>query len=80
MTNIAEYLKSEKREIELYHKNGELALYCFQNSNGYWYERTYDSNCDQLTYKDSDGVTRDYTVKQMTKEEAEKEFKIKIVE
>ena len=61
MTNIAEYLKSQKREIKLYHRNGKVALYYFNNSDGYWNETTYDSNGNELTYKNSDGYWNETT-------------------
>lgn len=82
MTNIAEYLKSEKREIKLYHGNGKVALLYYKNSNGYWNETTYDSNGNELTYKNSNGVTRGFSIKELTIEEIQKElgYKIKIVE
>lgn len=95
--NIAEYLKSEEKDIKLYHDNGEVALSYCKNSDGFWNwsERTYDKNgnrktyknsngfsCEHITYKDSNGVFEDYTVKEMTVEQIEKQlgYKIKIVE
>ncbi len=47
--------------LELYNKEGEK-VYEFENEcNGNWYERTYDSNGNKLTYKDSDGNWYEYT-------------------
>ena len=59
--NIAEYLKSEEKEIKLYHKNGKVAVWYYKNSNGYWTERTYDSNGNELTYKNSNGFWSERT-------------------
>ena len=80
--NIAEYLKSEEKEIRLYHKNGKIALGYFKRSNGYWYENTYDENGNRLTLKNSNGVQRCFNVKELTIEEIQKElgYKVKIVE
>lgn len=99
--NIAEYLGSEEKEIKLYHENGELALWYFKNSDGYWIERTYDKNGNKSTFKDlngfwtertydengflktfkdSNGVFIDFTAKEITKKQEEKEYRNKIVE
>ena len=55
MKNIKEYLKSEDKEIRLYHKNGKVSLKYLEGLNGYWLESTYDDNGNELTYKNSDG-------------------------
>jgi hypothetical protein len=50
----------------------------YENSEGCWYKRERDENGHERYYEDSNGEIRDNRVKEMTKEEAEKEFKIKI--
>ena len=61
MKNIKEYLKSDNKDITLYHKNGEINISYLEVSNGYWWESTYDDNGNELTYKDSDGYWREST-------------------
>ena len=56
MKNIKEYLKSESNDITLYHKNGKLSVKFYKDSDGYWYERTHDSNGKELTFKDQMGI------------------------
>jgi len=51
----------------------------FENSDGFWSKYELDENGDELYFENSDGLIRDNRVKEMTKEEAEKQFKIKIV-
>ncbi len=47
--------------LELYNKEGKM-VYLFENeSNGNWYERTYDSNGRLLTHKESNGNWYEYT-------------------
>ena len=55
MKNIKEYLKSEDKDITLYHKNGEINISYLEVSSGYWWESTYDDNGNELTYKNSEG-------------------------
>jgi YD repeat-containing protein len=47
--------------LDLFNKNGIKVYSYYKNSNGYWYEYTYDSNGKVLTYKDSDGYSCEYT-------------------
>ena len=61
MKNIKEYLGSEDKEIILYHKNGEKALWYAQLESGWWLEYTYDKNGMTLTSKSSDGYWNKYT-------------------
>ena len=69
MKNIKEYLKSDDKDITLYHKNGEINISYLEVSNGYWWESTYDDNGNELTYKDSEGVERGFDIEEMTMEE-----------
>ena len=69
MKNIKEYLKSDDDTITLYHKNGEKAVYYDKNSDGYWRESTYDSNNNESTFKDSDGMERGFDIEEMTMEQ-----------
>ena len=55
MKNIQEYLKSDDKDITLYHKNGEINISYLEVSNGYWWQSTYDDNDNELTYKNSQG-------------------------
>ena len=66
---IVDYLGIESDEVKLYHKNGGLALWYYKDSDGYWSESTYDENGNELTFKDSDGVTRGFDTKELTIEE-----------
>ena len=61
MKNIKEYLKSDDKEIRLYHKNGEVSIRYLEDSKGDWFESTYDDNGNELTYKNSDGDWVEYT-------------------
>ena len=61
MKNIKEYLKSEDKEIILYHKNGKMSLKYLEFSNGDWMEYTYNDNGNKLTYKNSSDYWDEYT-------------------
>ena len=45
----------KQEELELFNKQGNLAYKFFQNWDRNWGEYTYDSNGNQLTYKNSNG-------------------------
>jgi hypothetical protein len=62
-----------KRE---YDENGYKRYY--ENADGFCSKSERDENGNERYYENSNGVIRDKRVKEMTKEEAEKEFKIKI--
>ena len=66
--------------LELFNKEGKL-VYEFENeSNGSRYERTYDSNGNELTYKDSNGITRGFDIPEYTMQQLVEKlgnFKIK---
>ena len=57
MKNI---LRTEK-DLELFNKEGKRVYWFRKYSDGYSWERTYDSNGNELTYKDSDGYSSEYT-------------------
>ena len=61
MKNIKEYLKSDDKDITLYHKNGEINISYLEVSSGHWWESTYDDNSNELTYKNSRGYWGEYT-------------------
>jgi len=61
MKNIKEYLKSDDKDIILYHKNGEARIMYFEFSDGDWLEHTYNDNGNKLTYKNSEGYWWEYT-------------------
>ena len=61
MKNIKEYLGIEDKDIKLYHKNGEQALWYAQLESGWWVEYTYDTNGMVLTSEDSNGYWTKYT-------------------
>ena len=50
----------KQEELELFSKGGEL-VYEFNNSDGVWYEITYDERGNQLTYKNSNGYWAERT-------------------
>jgi YD repeat-containing protein len=50
----------KQKELELFNKEGKL-VYEFKNSNGYWYEYTYDDKGNELTFKNSNGYWSEYT-------------------
>ena len=66
--------------LELFNKEGKM-VYEFENeSNGNWYEYTRDSNGKELTYKDSNGITRGFDIPEYTMEQLVEKlgnFKIK---
>jgi YD repeat-containing protein len=47
--------------LDLFDKENRLVYEFIKSSNGFSYERTYDSNGNQLTYKDSNGYSSEYT-------------------
>ena len=46
--------------LNLFNENGIRVYEYFKNSNGYSYEYTRDSNGNELTFKNSDGVSRGF--------------------
>ena len=77
MKTIAQQLNIKEFPFRIKDKNGKL-LYA-ENSYGHWCKREYDKEGKERYYENSSGEIRDNRVKEMTKEEAEKEFKIKII-
>jgi YD repeat-containing protein len=47
--------------LTLFDKDGRLLYNFYKGSDGYSYERTYDSNGNVLTFKDSTGYSSEYT-------------------
>jgi len=66
--------------LELFNKDGKRIYKFCKDLYGFIYEYTYDSNGNQLTYKDSTGVTLGFDVPEYTMEELVEKlgnFKIK---
>jgi len=56
-----ENILGKKENLELFNADG-VRVYKFAiNSDGYWSEHTYDSDGNELTYKDSDGYWSEHT-------------------
>ena len=47
--------------LELFNKEGKKVYEFYKYSSGISYERTYDSNGKDLTFKDSNGFSYEYT-------------------
>ena len=77
MKTIAQQLNINEFPFEIKDKNGKL-LYT-EDSYGYWSKCERDEDGNVRYYENSNGKIIDKRVKEMTKKEAEKEFKIKIV-
>ena len=77
MKTIAQQLNIKDFPFEIKDKKGNVIYY--ESSTGYWLKYEYDKQGNELYYENSEGIIIDNRVKEMTKEEAEKQFKIKIV-
>jgi hypothetical protein len=67
-------------ELELFNKAGKRVYWFYKTLYGLICEYTYDSHGKELTYKDSDGVTRGLDIPEYTMEELVEKlgnFKIK---
>jgi hypothetical protein len=53
--NTMKNIFGKTENIELFDKDGKVVYNFRKGSDAYSYERTYDSNGNQLTYKDSNG-------------------------
>ena len=51
----------KNESLEERHSNGEMSYKYYIDSNGYSYERTYDENSNELTYKNSEGDSCEFT-------------------
>ena len=51
-------IQGTEENLELFNENGIKVYEYFKDSDGHSYDRTYDSNGKELTYKNSDGVRR----------------------
>ena len=62
MKTVAQILKHDfsNGDLYLYDSNGKEIYY--ENSDGYWFKRDYDSNGNEIYFEDSDGywIKRDY--------------------
>jgi len=47
--------------LQLFNKEGKLVYEFYKNSNGFSYERTYDSDGKKLTFKDSNRYSYELT-------------------
>jgi len=60
----------KKENLQLYNDNGVLVYEFYKHPYGYWAERTYDDNQNELTYKNSIGEwcerTFDYNSNELT--------------
>ena len=66
--------------LELFNKEGKRVYDFYKRSDGYSAECTYDSNGNELTFKDSNGVMRGFDIPEYTMEELVEKlgnFKIK---
>jgi REP element-mobilizing transposase RayT len=74
---IAQQLNIKDFPFVINDKQGNIIY--FESSTGHWAKYERDKQWNEIYYEDSFGEIRDNRVKEMTKEEAEKQFKIKIV-
>jgi hypothetical protein len=66
--------------LDLFDRAGRKVYQFYKNSNGFSYEYTRDSHGNELTYKNSNGVTRGFDIPEYTMEELVEKignFKIK---
>ena len=54
-------IQGENKSLELFNKKGARVYSYYTYSDSSWYERTYDENGNQLTYKNSNGYWHKYT-------------------
>ena len=54
-------IQGENKNLELFNENGVKVYEYYVDSNGFSWERTYDSNGKILTCKDSTGYSYEYT-------------------
>jgi YD repeat-containing protein len=50
-----------EKDLELFNKEGKRVYWFRKDSDGYSWERTYDSNGNELTYKNSNGYSWETT-------------------
>ena len=60
---------NNEEKLDLFNKEGKRVYEFCKNSHGISYEKTYDSNGKELTFKDSDGVKRSFDIPEYTMEE-----------
>ena len=52
-------------DLELFHKDGDMAYRCFKDGDGPWEEYTYYKKGYKLIYKYSEGYWTEYTYDEM---------------
>ena len=62
-------IQGTEENLELFNDNGKQVYEYFKHTFGFSYECTYDSQGNELTYKDSDGVSRGFDIPEYTMEE-----------
>ena len=65
-TIIMKNILGTQEDLKLYNKAGNLVYKFTKDSDGYSWERTYDENGNELTYKDSDGEERGFDIPEFT--------------
>lgn len=74
---IAQQLKIKEFPFEI--KNSKGNIIYFENSNGYWAKREYDSNGNQIYYENSNGIIIDKRPKtELTLDEIAEKFGIPV--
>ena len=77
MKTIAQQLGVKEFPFEIKNKKGEEIYY--ENSNGYWVRKEFDSNGRMTYFENSDGVTIDERPKvELTMQEIADKFGIKV--
>lgn len=52
---------NNEEKLDLFNKERKKVYEFYKDSDGFSYERTYDSNGNELTYKNSEGCSSEYT-------------------
>lgn len=59
--NTMKNILGTTENLNLYNKEGVMVYEFYTDSSEFWYEYTYDSNDNILTFKNSDGYSCEYT-------------------
>jgi hypothetical protein len=54
-------IQGKEEGLKLFNENGVMVYEFYKNSPGYTWEKTYDSNGNELTFKDSNEYSCEYT-------------------